>query len=1228
MIFKIIQWNIKGFLNNYNELRMLIKEQNPTFLCLQETHCLPNFCPNTPKNYLSYFHNIPQNTTSKQGVGVLIKTNIPHKIVQINTHLQIIAVEINLNPKFTIINCYIPPNQQIPCQHLTNILESIQTPVVLLGDFNSWNPLWGSPSPNSRGKILENVINEADLCILNDGRPTHLSTHGTLTHLDITCCTPNFLPFITWKVLDDLYHSDHFPVISTITLSQTNTTHYTARKFLCDFADWVKFSQTVELELEKRPYSDNPNKEANNMTKAIRTAANLCIPQSSNRGRKHVPWWNSDLSILRREKMAAWHSFRRHPTQLNLLEYKKRNAIFRREMKQQKKSSFENFAKTININTSPQELWSKVKRLTNHNTQYSITAIQTPQHIITEPKLIAHHFAQNWSEYSLDCNFPNQFRQEKSLQQVPNQTTSNNAREMEADITMDELLCTLKTTKGKTPGFDRISYNMIKHLNISTKTRLLTLYNDILSTGIIPQNWKAATIIPVPKRQKNNQLAGSYRPISLISCLSKLVEKIIATRLLWYTEKMKLISSNQVGFRPGKGCIDALLHIDCHVSKALSTRNHTSILSIDFEKAFDRIGSHVILKTLHQWKVGPKIFGFIKAFLQHRKIRARVNGVYSSLYPLVNGIPQGSPLSVLLFSIAFNELSSILSKNNRISHCIYADDLYILSNIKNNNESNHVLENTLKEIEKWTLISGAKISFEKTKKLHICKKHQCNANNYSITLQTKTIQNVAELRVLGLIFTHNYSWNRQLSTLKKALLPRVNLISYLSYKGYVHINTLIHLIKTIIISKIDYGLFLYGSASKTSLNTIKSTYHKAIRTALFAFRTTPLTNMLIESGLPKLEERIHTVRAKLIPKILFQANSIIDKDAKKLASNKRALRTSPVIAKVLQLCSEFSIAPNLRTIKIHNPPWNINQASCDFSLNRHKKDITPNFTFKQLFLQKSTDLKSNGWTIIYTDGSKTNSSTAFSVTTESGSFLSIKQMFPLCSIFSAEATAILEALELYTRKKQKVAICSDSLSVIRAVRNPTCNSWETINNIRDILIKNTNTVKLLWIPGHADIEGNSHADEAAKFACNAPIITAPNIEKTDIKHHIQKYLKEKSKTKLQNYQHPHYSTINRDRMPPQYPTNVNGFKTRIFSRLRLGHTTQTHVYLLKQENQTLCENCNSHQTLQHILNECPLYEEARQTILDSQNISEILSTPTTTNIEKIAKFVKTINLTI
>lgn len=178
-------------------------------------------------------------------------------------------------------------------------------------------------------------------------------------------------------------------------------------------------------------------------------------------------------------------------------------------------------------------------------------------------------------------------------------------------------------------------------------------FNRIFRT-YIPQSYKRSVVVPILKQQSDRTLVKSYRPISLNSCCSKVLDKIVANRLRWFTENGKLLCSRQVGFTRERSVADNLLYLDNLITDSLSMRRHVSIISLDFAKAYDKIGVHAIIDQLKVWKLGPNIIRYIYNFMTNRQIKVRVENQLSGTYPLYNGIPQGSQISVILFLIAYN----------------------------------------------------------------------------------------------------------------------------------------------------------------------------------------------------------------------------------------------------------------------------------------------------------------------------------------------------------------------------------------------------------------------------------------------------------------------------------------------------------------------------------------------------------------------------------------------
>ena len=223
---------------------------------------------------------------------------------------------------------------------------------------------------------------------------------------------------------------------------------------------------------------------------------------------------------------------------------------------------------------------------------------------------------------------------------------------------------------------------MIRQLPSTFKESLLLVLNQIWVESVYPDQWKEAIIIPVLKPGKDPKSPNSYRPISLTCCLGKLIEKMVSNRLMWYLEKNNLLSEAQMGFRKHRSTIDNLVQLESVIQNSFSRRSHSVVVFFDIEKAYDMIWRYSILNTLHKWGLRGNLPNFIKSFLNNRTFKVRVGNSTSGVRQLENGIPQGSTISVVLFAIAINELTTSISPS--IGKMLYVDDLAIYYSEKTN----------------------------------------------------------------------------------------------------------------------------------------------------------------------------------------------------------------------------------------------------------------------------------------------------------------------------------------------------------------------------------------------------------------------------------------------------------------------------------------------------------------------------------------------------------------
>ena len=189
-----------------------------------------------------------------------------------------------------------------------------------------------------------------------------------------------------------------------------------------------------------------------------------------------------------------------------------------------------------------------------------------------------------------------------------------------------------KLPSGKSPGADRIANEILKATAVSIADPLSRIFNNSLSSGIFPDVWKLATISPIHKSGKDQTQPVSYRPITLLSSVSKVLERVVHEQLLQYCLNNKVIPDEQFGFISGRSAEWQLLTTLENWQVALDKHNHVHAVFLDAAKAFDRVDHQVLLNTLAQAGVGDTVLSWIAGYLSGRLIQAKVEGSCLFIY--------------------------------------------------------------------------------------------------------------------------------------------------------------------------------------------------------------------------------------------------------------------------------------------------------------------------------------------------------------------------------------------------------------------------------------------------------------------------------------------------------------------------------------------------------------------------------------------------------------------
>lgn len=195
----------------------------------------------------------------------------------------------------------------------------------------------------------------------------------------------------------------------------------------------------------------------------------------------------------------------------------------------------------------------------------------------------------------------------------------------------------------------------------------------------IPPSWETAWIVPIIKDGKLSSVLGSYRPVSLLSCVAKLFERLLLYRPRWFLEGNDLLSPEQTGFRSHLGAQDNIIDFKSAVEHHRAIGEYTLAVFLDVKKAYDRIGADIAVASLRSMGIRGRLLWFLGGYLQGGSIRVKLGSTVSSSRLLHVGLPKGSVLSPLLFNMVMARVAPCILSDHLLSTTIYVDDVCLWS---------------------------------------------------------------------------------------------------------------------------------------------------------------------------------------------------------------------------------------------------------------------------------------------------------------------------------------------------------------------------------------------------------------------------------------------------------------------------------------------------------------------------------------------------------------------
>ena len=852
----LLSLNCRSIYSKLLEIKLLIYNRKPHIICLCETWAVPDKLP-TFYNYNIFWKH---RTSGSRGGGlaILVRSDVvtTEKILnQISSPLEVQAITVKTQDMNLDILSLYNPNENISKNTFLHYFKQLSRSCIIVGDFNAHHTIWSKPNTqnNLTGNALSLSLAETNLCLATPpGITTYVSaSSGSQSTLDLHLVSSNLLPSSEITACPCV-GSDHYPLQLTLSIKPILQTVKFLPKWKLDNVDWKLWAAGLSpLEWAGDTDSATNLDTANEKLIKCLTKSSYTIKRTTGEynPRYNKTWWNNECARLVALRRRAKKKVCRNATAETIAALRAAENKVKSAVNLAKEKSLQNFIGTIDSSTTSKTLWDKVNSIRSKFQPKKIV-LDVQSQILTDPEQKGNKIADHF-ETIFNISYPSLQQHNIMYMNLQNSIILENNEPYNKEFTMKELEHALSKLKNSTPGKDKIHNLFLKNAPPHIKEYLLKLFNASWSQENIPKDWLKSILIPICKPNKEPNEITSYRPISLLSCTSKLMERMIASRLDWILESHNLISSTQCGFRKQRSTYDQLTLIDHEIKMSLQNNGICIAAFIDLTGAFDRVWNVAVLQKMINMGFSGRIIGWLYSYLHGRSFEVFLEGEYSSSRQITSGVPQGGVLSPLLFNILISDIPKI----EGIQYSEFADDIAIYCSGNEYDVVISKIEMALDKINNWLLRWGQQININKSKCMYFTKK--LHSPPRSINLRNQPIEYVEEFKFLGLTLdSPRLTYRKHILSLQSSCNKSISVMKFMShYRWGSDRETLLMLYKSLIRSKLDYACHIYHSASTTNLKTLDTIQNQCLRLAIGAWETTPVISLEVESNVPPLKIR-------------------------------------------------------------------------------------------------------------------------------------------------------------------------------------------------------------------------------------------------------------------------------------------------------------------------------------------------------------------------------------
>lgn len=733
------------------------------------------------------------------GVAIYIKNNISSKLLSTYNEaddVEYVLIEVNSHGEKLLLGCVYRSDKKIKLDSLTSKLELLTVAypdIIIAGDFN------GNLLTNI-GTYLITSMSSFNLTSVNCSRPTHFTATSS-TLLDLFFVS-NSIKVLQYDQLATPAFSKHDLIFLSYNFNaKTQSQKYTFRDFNNVNTTLLEYDLDNAI-WDQIYYIPNASDQLNFLNDLILQIYNKHVPLKTKTVKgKERPWFTAEIKMLIEHRDNLYLRWKRYKTPEMRNDYRLARREVVSKIKRDKSLYYNN---KFSLAVDSRKTWKQIRDIgilgsPDRTNDIDVDALNEQFVNIRQPSAHLDFYTQNRS-------FATEATEAQFDFQCFNQT---------------DILESFCHVKSNAVGLDDIHPRFIKIILPWIIPFLMHLFNTIITTSTFPVGWKLAKIIPVPKTDKE------YRPIAVLPYLSKIFERLLHKQISKYVNDNNLLTDRQSGFRSKHSCLTALTDVVEEIRGNLDQNKVSFLVLLDHSKAFDTVEHQILsFKLKKMFKFSPSAVRLISSYLTNRTQSVYNNGNTSRPLSTSRGVPQGSILGPLLYTIYSNDLP-LQIKHSKMQ--MYADDVQLYLSCTKSSINHKVIElnNDLNKILVWASANGLCLNPRKSKCLIIRKRTVKINDDINIYLGDSKIEIVETVKNLGVVFNKSLNWSDHINQTCGRIYGMLRSLWITQHFTPPKIRML--LAKTYLLPTLLYSSELFAGCNTYDTRKLNTTFNNIVR---------------------------------------------------------------------------------------------------------------------------------------------------------------------------------------------------------------------------------------------------------------------------------------------------------------------------------------------------------------------------------------------------------------